>query len=250
MLRSTRTMLAGLLLVAATAIVVIVITRSPTPGSGEFSDASVVSHLRARYEASGGSRPFDSLDDLLDNVRFSMPNRATRPLTDAVVVGRVSEVSRGVGFYGDGDDKVLGVRSDFDDPRVEWRTVHLTVTVERTLSGSNDDPVTVGVAFGDSISFERIEDDLLESGRLLLFLQKDQPLFEYDPDIYGTILDGALLGLVDPDGSISLPVLEGNGAEAMLEGTPSIDALARATQAKPRLIRLDASGVVVGEQLD
>jgi hypothetical protein len=244
--------ISGLLVVGLIAIagaVVLVGGSDSSPEHSRGSRATVISHLHARYDASAGARPFNSLDDLLDNVRFSMPGRQTRPMTDAVVVGKVTEVSKGMGFYVEGNDGATGIETDFDDPRVEWRTVHLTLAVERTLSGSNETPVTVGFAFGNAIPFDQIRHDFLSYERVLLFLQKGQPVFDYNPNVYGTIMDGALLGLVGSDGSISLPVL-GDGAAELMKNTQSVDALARARQARPRLIELDASGVIVGGEPD
>lgn len=214
------------------------------------ADVTVVSHLRDRYHASAGARPFNSLDDLLDNVRYSMPGRQTRPLTDAVVTGSVTDVARGMGFYVEGNDGPSGIETDFEDPRVEWRTVHLTVAVDRVLSGTAGSEITVGFAFGNAISFDQIQKDFMSYERVLLFLQQGQPVFDYDASVYGTLMDGALLGLVDSEGSISLPVLEGDGATELMRNSRSIDALARAQKARSRQIELDASGVVVGGQLD
>lgn len=224
-------------------------TDSPSGHSHE-SSATVISHLRNRYEAVSGARPFNSLDDLLDNVRYSGPGRETRPMTEAVVVGEVTDVSRGMGFYVEGNDGPTGIETDFDDARVLWRTVHLTVDVEETLSGATQDPVTVGFAFGSAITFEQIQRDFLSYGSVLLFMQRGQPVFDYDENVYGTVMDGALLGLVDSDGSFSLPLLEDMEAAALMKRTESVDALARAREAKPREIELDESGVVVGGDLD
>lgn len=211
---------------------------------------NLVSHLRERHEAAGGTQPFDSLDDLLDNVRYSMPGRETGPLTDAVVVGRVQDVVEGKGFYAEGGDAPSGTETEYNDERVEWRTVHVIVDIERLVSGSADKQVAVGFSFGDAISFEQIRSDFMSFERIVLFLQKDQPVFAYDRDVLGTIMDGALLGTVSSDGSIALPVLEDSEEARLTRGTPSVTALVRAAQGKPRHIELDASGVVVGGELD
>lgn len=212
--------------------------ESPPPGNA-------VGALHQRYLASAGARPFDQLSDLLENTLYRMGEAPARPLTKAVVVGRVTDVEPGRGFRIEGDDAAEGIETDFDDPRALWRTVHMTVAVDSVVSGEIDrDPVTVGLAFdAASPSLDQITRDLESLGTVLLFLNHS-PVFDYDPGVYGTVLDGALLATVDDQGNIRLPVLDGDEQEQLLTGSATVAALQEAADGEQRVIQLDDTGAV------
>jgi hypothetical protein len=209
----------------------------------------VLKHLENRHEAGTRVQPYDSLVDLLGNVTYRMPGQPTGPMTDAVVVGSVSDVQPGLGFYVEGDDGPTGIETDYDDPRSLWKTVHVTLDVENVVSGEvQEDSVVVGVAFGATMPFERIESDFRSYGRLLFFLKRGLPVFDYDPSVYGTVMDGELMGFVGDDGRISLPVLDGSEAAEMLRPAPTVEELQEAAARRPRTVQLEETGEVAEEK--
>lgn len=221
---------------------------SPSPSAAPTADENyVITRLQERSEMVSGSRPFNDLTDLLTNVSFSLADGTPAPLTEAVVVGRIQKVEKGRSFYVEGADASEGIESAYDDSRGLWRTVHVTLLVDTSVSATAkaDSTVIVGFAFGADATFAEISDSFLAMQDLLLFLT-ETPVFDYAPDVWGTVADGALLGLVSSDGNISLPVQSQSSAEALLRPAPTIASLQLAASKPTRVILLDATGVRVG----
>lgn len=218
----------------------------PAPDDHAAADPpSVVEHLSSRHDAAARAHQFDSIDDLLGNVTYRMPGRPAAPLTDTVVVGSVSDVEPGLGFYVEGDDGPTGIETTYDDPRSLWKTVHVTLAVEKVVSGKvQDDSVVVGFAFGASMPFERIESDFRSYGKLLLFAKRGLPVFDYDPSVYGTVMDGELMGFVGDDGRIELPVLRDDEAAEMLRPAPTVADLEKAAANRGRTVQLNEAGEI------
>jgi hypothetical protein len=193
--------------------------------------------------ADSGSRPFDSLDDLLGNVVYKMGDEPAAPLTDAVIVADIIDVSPGSGFRIEGNDAPGGIETGFDDPRALWRTVHVKVSVVSTVSGSVGDEPLVGLSFGPDTPIGDIDRELRSLGQVLLFLNRS-PVFAYAPEVYGTVMDGALVGTVRSDGSIRFPVLESEDEKALLHEVSTIDELEAAGDGPKRLVRLNPDGTI------
>lgn len=209
-------------------------------------DGAAVSALHDRVAMVDGIRSYSSLSDLVASRQFVREGQAARPLTEAVVVGRVVEVRKGVGFLVEGADAQDGDRRLFDARDAVWRTVHLVVRPTTVVSGSVPaGDVTVGLAFGDEPSFDAIRDDVMSWGDSLFFLVRS-PVFGYDPSVYGTVGDGELVGRVDDAGRITLPVLAGPDAATLLGTTRTVDDLVAAAREPVTTVTLDATGQVVG----
>ena len=201
----------------------------------------VLTALRERAEA--GSRlspPYRSLAELLPNTKYQWPDAEPRALTEAAVVGRITEVVRGRGFILPDGDAPSSTPVDFEHPDALWRTVHATVEVEQTIGGllPSADVVT-GFAFGPRPSFAEIEAGLMSMGRVLLFLNRS-PVFDYDARVLGTAADGELLGLVDAEGQISLPAAS-PAYQSLLDGARTLHDLAAAARRPERVIQVDHS---------
>lgn len=217
------------------------VDSTPTPPTGTMSRGDVIAAISTRQEGGGGIRPFNSLTGLLENTEYKVGDASPRPLTEAVIVGRVVDVEPGRGFRVDGDDAPDGIETDFDDPDALWRTVHASVRVESVISGAADQLILVGFAFDPRLPLDDIKKQMIGFGRVLMFLNKS-PVFDYDPDVYATVLDGALLGLIDHEGHIALPALEETEEADLLRAASTIDELRAAAEEAPRMIQLDDSG--------
>ena len=222
-------------------VVGVAVAALPWLGSGSARD-SVIEAMSARGETAMESVWYhESLIDLLPNTKFQVGDAPARALSESVVVGRFVVVERGRAFFTAGDEDPRTSAEEFDDPRVQWRTVHANLEVEQTIAGKQRDRVTVGFSFvGRSPDFEEIDEGLRDFGRVVLFLSKSS-VFRYDPDVLGTVQDGSLVGLIDEDGDISLP-LAGDAAGRLLNGASSVDQLVEAAERPERVIRVGASG--------
>ena len=226
----------SLSIVRALCAVLLIGTAASCAPSNETSGPGLVEALHARHESGGTSYPFRTLAELLGNVRYGGSPASARPLTEAVVVGTVTEVRPGAGFRVEGNDAPSGIETDFDDPRALWRTFHVTVDVERVVSGdvgTGAGAVTVGFAFGRDMPLEGLDEEFQRMGRMLLFLNRSV-VFDYDPDVYGTVLDGALLGQVTENDEIRLPVLDDFEEASFLQGGRSLGELVSAARREPR----------------
>lgn len=209
----------------------------------------VLTEMRGRQEGAASVRPFDSLADLLDNTHYQMGEAPARPLTEAVIVGQVTDVQPGRAFTDETDDAPDGTETDFGDPDAIWRSVHVSIKVETVVSGAVVEPVVVGFAFDPRLSVEDIRAQFVGFGSVLLFLNRS-PVFDYDPEVYGTVLDGALLGVVDDEGHIALPLVDRQDAKGLLREASSVEELEAAAEGPERLVRLNLDGTVAGAALE
>ena len=186
--------------------------------------------------------PYRSLAELLPNTKYQWPDAKPKALIEAAVVGRISDVERGRGFYLPDGDAPRGTPTDFDDPRALWRTVHATVEVDQAIAGQLPaGRVVVGFAFGHEPPFEDIKRGLEVTGRVLVFLERS-PVFDYADFVYGVPIDGTLLGVVDDDGRITLPAAE-PADQKLLDGASTLQDLVDAARRPERVIRVDHDNV-------
>jgi hypothetical protein len=198
--------------------------------------------------------PYRSAGELLGNVRYTQGDGQGKAITDAVVVGTVSDVAPGFGFAAaasgaDGTPFRDGtVRVPFDFEGALWRTVHITVDVDEVLSGDvprDREQITVGLSIGNAhADAELIQGGIVVLGRTVWFLRHDSPVFAYDRSLYADIEDGALIAKLMPDGSLSFPMLAPEEPEAAILGRPTLEGLRRDSTAPPRVVPLRAEGNV------
>lgn len=172
-----------------------------------IADADVVfDHLAARLAIVSRVPDWnESVVELLPNVMFQVDSAPPEALTDAVVVGTITEVVPGMAQVSAGDESSRW--ADFETPNAMARTLHLTVGVEERL-GSTEmaDVVRVGLAIGGNVDPFAIMDGLESLGRVVFFLFEDSPVFEYEPSTFAILEDGGLLAVVDERGRLEFPV--------------------------------------------
>ncbi len=172
---------------------------------------------------------YQSLEEALPNVTFTTGPESFPAASQLVVRADIVDVQKGKGFWIPGDDAERGTVIEFDDSRALWQTVHLTVAVSEMVAGEppSSSSLDVGVAIDPSVDFERFADGLLELDDVVLFLTKRTGVFDYEPDRFGIVEDGALLLSVDRDGKLELPFMAQERRER-LTPLPSLEALKRA----------------------
>jgi hypothetical protein len=213
-----------------------------SPADAEQEPVDVFELLARRNDARGGARFFEDVTELLHNQPFSIADAAPAPLTTAVVQGSVTDVTEGQAFTTNDDDAT--VETSWDDPNVQWRTFHATVRTLSLISGDAPATFTFGLALGPDATTDQVARGLVGSGReLLLFLVSGSPVFEYEPDIYSDIEDGAMIAVVDASGAIDFPVLDDETAAATLGSVRTIEDMRRAAgQPDASPIIVDVSG--------
>lgn len=167
----------------------------------------------------------------------AMPNHAYlkrgEPVTisDAVVVGRVVGAHRGAGFFVPGEsDAPSGTRIDFDDPRAQWKTVHLEVEVHDTIAGRTPgERIVVGVPLMDmTADFDRLAKSLTSLGEVIAPLKDDSPMYDYDERVHAVAGDGELLGVLVDGDRIELPFARDESGDRLAASTPTLGELREA----------------------
>lgn len=202
-----------------------------------------IDQLFARAEGSLTLRPYHSVVELLPNVSYVGPTGDLGPLTDAVVVGDITDVSPGRAVR-DGGREPEPLR--FDDPAADWRTLHLHVRVTDTIAGSAARNVLVELPIGGTTDAETMAAGLRQIGPLLFFLWGPTPAVDDDSSVYSLVEGGDLLATVEHDGSIRFLVTSMDEDADLVGGIRTVDDLKRAAAQPPRVIAVDDVGERVG----
>lgn len=172
----------------------------------------------ARSEAANRRIPYDGLDDVLPNAR---PNGGG-PLTDALVVGRVSDVKKGAGFVADEATDPNGHEVGFDDRDVQWKVVELVVDVVDHWGAETGSTVSVGYSINGTADFDRIRGGFLALGDVALPLVRRSPVMSYNPDLWAIAQDGELLLTASKNGDLDLPFMSPAERGPLLRGLPTL----------------------------
>lgn len=195
--------------------------------------------LRQRAALTNVTRYHQDVEQLLGNTLFQINGGPAQALTDAVLVGEITSVAPGLGFAIDGADAPSGTPVDFDDPAALWRTVHVDVEIDEVLTGDLrvGSTITVGFAFGSMSSYEDVAEDLRAMPNVLLFVDGDSAMFDYDQNIFAVVEDGAMLGVVSgADESITFPGLSTEAAKALDAAGLTLAGLRQAASQQSRII--------------
>jgi hypothetical protein len=178
---------------------------------------------------------YRTLDEVTPNVAYVRPSGRSVVATH-VVVGHITDVTKGKGFRVEGADAPGGTATDFADARAKWWTVHATVAVDHGIASSTPEQVTVMFPSAGPADFAKMQAGLKALGQVVLFLRDDSPLTAYDRNLYWAVQDfGVLVATVSADGTLALPLLTDQRAAKLLAKTPKLSDLE--TSAKtPRAI--------------
>ncbi len=103
--------------------------------------------------------------------------------------------------------------ADFDDPQAMVRSVHITMTIDRLLAGSDDAAdVRFGLIIDEPEQHDTLADGLTEE-QFVAFLTRSE-LWNYENDLYGVLVDGTLLCRLEGEG-LDCPALDQGLASAL-----------------------------------
>lgn len=171
---------------------------------------------------------YKTLDEALPNVEYAHPEHGERTFSDLAVVGTITAVEKGRGWRSE------SVMTDYDSDDAAWRSLHMTVTVERAIGTTAEVPrqVRVALASPPADEFDEMAQGLRAMGRVVLLLRKGSPLVSYDPSLYVIVEDGGLWATVGADGALDLPFVEDGRRRTLLSKTPTLADLERAGAAR------------------
>ncbi len=223
------------------AAVPVTLTAALLAGCGH---TSVVEQLQGRNAGASRVQPYESLTDLLPNRTYRAGDGPQWSYSSSVVVGHFTSVEPGHATSGQDDPSRVDV--PFESPDAASRTFHAIIAVDRLVAGRAlraDD--RVGFALSPDLSTDDVQRDLKDLGTVLLFLC-DSPVFDYAPNVLGTVQDGELIAQVDPDGTLTFPAHEAadDAGSTRVRGV-SVDQLAAAALTPGESISLDPSGAEI-----
>jgi len=178
--------------------------------TAEPANTAVAAAIRARAEgATTAQGPAKSFVDLLPTTSYrNIETGEEFSLTEAFVIGEVTDATPGRFFYSQDDDESLPETTEVQssDPRAAWATIH--VTVRPTYWSSLADPttpdeVTIGLAVGAD-NVDKFVDELKGFGTIAVPLHRSA-VFSYDDQIFSAYIDGAFLATVGDNGGFEFP---------------------------------------------
>ena len=188
---------------------------------GGVRDGEALEHVAHRADSSSRVRPYSSVTGLRDLV---IERKESGVGNELIVVGEITAVDQGASFSWDVDDEGNEVTTEypFGDDNAMGHTVHLTVDVSEVIApDAEEEPaqITVGLVVDSGVSFDAVENDYSSLGTVVLFL-KQSAVFDCEPGIYGIFEDGALMGVLQDDGTLRFPTL--SKPEVLLNGDRTI----------------------------
>lgn len=193
-------------------------------------DVERLNDALARQSGAGDAEWFDrTLEEALPNFKISLDGDPGVRMFDATVEGRVLDVRPGTSHRDSvsGDDTIVRESLEFDDTNATWRTVILTVEVLNDFDPKTELSSKIEVALWlDGTTNPEVVRKGFQGQRIFAVL--DEPGRFEPATAYPVARNGALIGVVKGDGSLSLPGL-GEEERAYLDGVTTIAAVKEAT---------------------
>ena len=181
-------------------------------------------------------RPYATVAEMLPNTKHHVVGQpAPVVVFDAVVVGRITDVANGDGYIEATGPPVEGqvgggpIKAPFDSPLANWRTLRLSVDVERRIAGDVADDFAVdwsllgSSAKGDDAA--AVTAGLLDLGTVVLFLDRS-PAATAPSGL--SLLDRVYgIGVVRSGGRLEFPFVEAERVTPFMNGVATIDDLVR-----------------------
>lgn len=209
-------------------------SAAPTPPPPSPASAAETDRLNAALASQGGVGDAQWLDcglsETLPNFRISWDGGPEERIFAATIDGRVREVRPGSSQRDSvGDDGAIA-RDEvaFDDPSATWRTVVLRVEVSNDFDPHAELPTEIDVVLWlDGATDPDVILDGFRGQRVFAVVEEPRRL---EPSTaYPVARNGALIGVVAEDGSVSLPGLE-ESEGAYLDGLDSISEIEAASR--------------------
>lgn len=211
-------------------------SRDPEPSNANKADEAL-RRVSRRYTTHCGPGPLPLSERLPNTTVVSYGQEFSA--SDVAIRGDVVRVEAGSGFRPPPADSPADERTDFDDKRSTWKTIHLTVRVIETLAGDAPDEVRVGFTIEPGTSLDEAQ-QLLAVDDAVFLLGRDHPFYDYDRSLLGSNPD--VIATVAADGHLSLPVLDDADEQRLLAGTPDVAALTEAARRPQQRLERDIPG--------
>lgn len=161
-----------------------------------------------------------SVEEALPNVRYFSEDGASFSLSDAYVRGEIESVTAGKSFIWAMDsDREVRSEVPFESNSAMVTTYHLGIRVQvgfmseiNRLSAvrevSEGDLIQVGLALPGSGFLQELQNEWVGKKTIAVLLVSQNPVFDYQPQLWSILNDGIYLGLVDSVANVKFPALE------------------------------------------
>lgn len=209
------------------------------PAMGSPEDVERLNTTLAGQGGAGDAQWIDrTLSETLPNFTISWDGKPGVPVFEASVEGRVLDVRPGASHRDSVGDDDSTKREDlaFEDPGANWRTVILRVEVLNDFDPETEMPSEIEVALWlDGTTDPEVVRKGFQGQRIFAVLETPGRL---EPSTsYPVARNGALIGVVLEDGTVSLPGL-GEEEKAYLDGLTTIAAIQAAAEEPPIVLPL------------
>lgn len=237
-MRKTRVILASAVTVAGLLAGIVIVdavrTRTVIAAPAATASAEDIARLNDALTRQGGIGDAQLLDctlsETLPNFTISWDGDPGVRIFGATVEGRVQDVRPGSSYRDSVSDDDTIQREDltFDDPAANWRTVILTLEVLNDFDPKTELPSEIEVALWlDATTDPEVIRKGFQGQRIFAVLEEPGRL--EPPTAYPVARNGALIGVILEDGSLSLPGL-GVEEEAYLNGLTTAAAIEAAAK--------------------
>ena len=247
------TLLGVVLLAGALALGACTTESRESPPAAQASSPStqepisyVTDDIVARQELVDAIWIAQNLRETLPNVTFAIDGEPARALNDGVVLGRITEAHVQASFRHSRDAEQT-YQLEPDSPDAWWRLMVVTVEVEDDFDPATETPgtVEVGFTFSPDQDSDRMRSAL--EGRKVFVVLGQPGRLESDPSLRMVDRNGTLFGLVDDDGSISMPGLAEQEAE-FLADLRTVESISAAAEEPPTVIPVTSDNPSLREQ--
>ena len=196
-----------------TVVAVVTLVLGGCGGSEDAESADyAVDLMRQRLDVAGGSTAHDSLLGALPNTVYRGADGTSAPVSVSVVLGRVQRAEAGRAFVADDVGEAERVSdAAFDDPAAEWVTVHTRFAQDEVVVGTDlaeDGSLTLAIAAAPGIDPATFGESLYALGTVVVFIDRDSPVFDYEQGLLSIAGDGAMVADGDEEGNMMLPFVE------------------------------------------
>lgn len=161
-----------------------------------------------------------SIEEALPNVRYFSEDGASFSLSDAYVRGEIEFVRAGKSFIWAMDsDREVRSEVPFESNSAMVTTYHLGIRVQvgntskvNMLSADREvlkgELIQVGLALPGSGFLQELQSEWVGKKKIAMLLVSQNPVFDYQPQLWSILNDGTYLGLVDSAANVNFPTME------------------------------------------
>jgi hypothetical protein len=160
-----------------------------------------------------------SVEEAMPNVRYFSDDGSDFSISDAYVRGEIEFVTAGKSFIWAMDsDREVRSEVPFESNLAMVTTYHLGIRVQvgftSEINGlsaerkvSKSELIQVGLALPGSGFLQELQNEWVGKKKIAMLLISQNPVFDYQSQVWSILNDGAYLGLIDSAANIDFPLI-------------------------------------------